>query len=299
MNPVFCPPYVEEGAHVVQMLQNMPSKFTSAEIAFGYGALLGNLTLKIHRNAAFFNMTRMTKSASHLNANELAIMRREMLVVDLYLQMWDKAFVIMKMDNGVSDDYMSTWDKAFEALSQGRVSQVTIPTFEQMMIVHVFINSLVLKTAHETWMDTEECVFDGFFNRFQGIIGSVRYMFPGNRDCQLLNRWVIQLGLSLVQNLYYVATRCRDTILRRESINMLTQVSAKSGSWESIQAVRVASWVVNLEEKERDEEGSIPEPSRVRMNTLKWTLDGRRIAVACIQDTASDGWKLHNIVLTA
>jgi hypothetical protein len=188
------------------------------------------------------------------------------------------------------------WDKAFGPLFEEQ--DFDVATAENMAILQCYVCPLVFKTMHATCMETEECVFDIFLDRFKYIVSSSRFLFQKDQECRLLRGPILQFGMGLIMCLYYTATRCRDSILRREAIAILRQFPSKSGVWDSLQVAAVASWVADLEDDGKNKEGVIPERSRVRMHTLKWTMDGGRINVECIQGIIGDGWKTQRAILT-
>jgi hypothetical protein len=108
-------------------------------------------------------------------------------------------------------------------------------------------------------METEECVFGNSLDRFKYIVSSSQFLFQKDQEFRLLRGPVLQFGVGLIMCLYYTATRCRDSILRREAIVILRQFPSKNGVCDSLQLAEVASWVADLEDDVRNEEGVIPE----------------------------------------
>jgi hypothetical protein len=106
--------------------------------------------------------------------------------------------------------------------------------------------------------------------------------------------------MGLIMTLYYVATRCRDSLIRRDAIAILREFPCKNGIWDSLQAAKVAEWIVNIEEEGSAGNIPIPEAARVRMNSLKVISQDAGIDVECIQGSPDGISKLRmaNLVLS-
>lgn len=58
------------------------------------------------------------------------------------------------------------------------------------------------------------------------------------------------MDLGIVAPLYVVATKCRQPVLRRQAIELLSGSSRREGMWDSDLTARVGQWVMALEENE-------------------------------------------------
>jgi hypothetical protein len=163
----------------------------------------------------------------------------------------------MKREMELWEQGFEMWDKAFGPLLQEQDFVVATP--ENMAILQCYLCNLVFKTTHTTCMETEECVFGNSLDRFKYIVSSSQFLFQKDQEFRLLRGPVLQFGVGLIMCLYYTATRCRDSILRREAIVILRQFPSKNGVCDSLQLAEVASWVADLEDDVRNEEGVIPE----------------------------------------
>jgi hypothetical protein len=74
-------------------------------------------------------------------------------------------------------------------------------------------------------------------------------------------------------------------------VAILKEFPCKNGMWDSLQAARVAEWVI---EREGGTDGKkfIPGGCRVRASTLKMCLQKDGIHVECMQGPADDSQKL-------
>ncbi|RDW82851.1 hypothetical protein BP6252_03963 [Coleophoma cylindrospora] len=210
--------------------------------------------------------------------------------------------------------FSSRWKLAFAPVL--KVVNLRATNFDSIgalifdIYVHVFESIVVTSLA------TDEMVYDAYYDTFRRIVNSSRDVIqkghdlrratsqrndkdgPGAYGCD--DRGVeiptLQLYLGVIPSLFYVATRCREPLIRRDAINLLRKWKVRNGIWDSTQAALVAEWVLNLEEAHmnlyltnfRVPEGStalVQEEWRVKMHTLKWTVDSitKNINVECFQ----------------
>ncbi|KAE9364117.1 hypothetical protein N431DRAFT_496710 [Stipitochalara longipes BDJ] len=85
---------------------------------------------------------------------------------------------------------------------------------------------------------------------------------------------------SNVSALFIVATRCRDRAVRREAINLLQKYPRREGLWDSSMAVKVSTWVMNMEETGMVD-GYVPELSRLRIVKTNLSLSERKATIRC------------------
>lgn len=274
MNPVYSPPFAEDYDGVIEWLGNMPSRFTSLEMAFPYACQIAILTLKALGKSVRYSTCIMSGASPTSIAHEQTGLKGDQ-------ELWEKAMAMGK--------------RAFGRLFHDQ--DLEVATKESLGILQCYICGLTFETIRDTSMEMEEYVFDNFLERFQYIVSSSRFLFQKDQEFRLVGEPVLQFGMGLIMCLYYAATRCRDSILRREAIAILREYPSRNGVWDSLISAEVANWVADIEEEGRDKEGSIPERSRVRMHTLKWTMDGGQINVECLQGVVGDGLKPRKAIL--
>jgi hypothetical protein len=67
--------------------------------------------------------------------------------------------------------------------------------------------------------------------------------------------------LGIVPPLYVVATKCRNPVIRRQAIQLLTSSARREGMWDSELAARIGHWITAIEEEEdRPPVHSMPDP---------------------------------------
>jgi hypothetical protein len=158
-----------------------------------------------------------------------------------------------------------------------------ITSREYLGALHLRVFSFVFETMLSTSMCREETVFDKYTERFQQIVFYSQHLLKKDHDLRGLDGLRVQCGLGLTFCLFYTATRCRDFYIRRETIALLKKWPRIDGIWDSLQAAKIASWIVSIEEENCENDVFIPEEHRVRMNSLKITLQDGKIGVECMQ----------------
>lgn len=93
---------------------------------------------------------------------------------------------------------------------------------------------------------------------------------------------------SLVAGLFLVATRCRERTVRRQAIDLLQRYPRREGLWDSLMAVKVATWFMEAEE-EGLEGDYIPPSARMKIVKNEFVLSERKAVVRCSKIADVDG----------
>lgn len=134
-----------------------------------------------------------------------------------------------------------------------------------------------------TSLSDTETIFDNYTSQFRDITHFARHVLEHD---QLIRQFVgprVQYGMGLIMALFYTATRCRDSSIRIEAIAVLREWPSINGIWHSLQAAKVAEWIIEIEEKSCQGHSYIHEKHRVRMGSLKVAMQKSVITVECIQ----------------
>lgn len=67
--------------------------------------------------------------------------------------------------------------------------------------------------------------------------------------------------LGIVPPLYLVATKCRDSTIRRQAIQLLMSSARREGMWDSELIARIGMWIMAIEEEGMTPPGDSPRPS--------------------------------------
>ncbi|KAL2060701.1 hypothetical protein VTL71DRAFT_9342 [Oculimacula yallundae] len=85
---------------------------------------------------------------------------------------------------------------------------------------------------------------------------------------------------SIVAGLFLVATRCRYGVVRRQAIELLRNHPRREGLWDSMMAVKVASWFMEKEEQGLSHD-IIPIDARFKITKIDFSLTHRKAVVRC------------------
>jgi hypothetical protein len=92
---------------------------------------------------------------------------------------------------------------------------------------------------------------------------------------------------SVLPALFLLISHCRDRMLRRAAIRLLTSSFHREGTWDSLAIARVGSWIMGIEEKGVETE-HIPDHRRARMTKFHVDLLARKAQMRCYQRVNAD-----------
>lgn len=267
MNPMT--DHLPTGADDVEFIEDFPNRFAALSEALPFAVRISINTLRHMRKASRCGNIKSFQET----------LERERDSVSTSLDQWNKAFrpILLKIQasqNTASRAYLSVC-----------FLQTTLVAFETILA---------------TTSAKKEIIYDRFTEQFRRIVSSCRHALEIDREIRTLDSIRAQFSIGWIMMLYYVATRCRDSLIRRDAIAILREFPSKNGIWDSLQAAKAAEWIANIEEKGSAGIIPIPEAARVRMNSLKAISHENGIDVECIQGP-SDGiskLRMANLVLS-
>ncbi|KAE9372698.1 hypothetical protein N431DRAFT_409002 [Stipitochalara longipes BDJ] len=194
-------------------------------------------------------------------------------------------------------DYALQWKKAFRPLILETESGYHFQRRDYCGILQLHICVMGFEIMLHTSLSREESVFDHYTEQFSRMVVLCRRLFELDNESRKSDYLKAQFGLGLIMTIYYVATRCRDSVIRRDAIFILRQWPTKNGIWDSLQAAQVAEWIMGIEEEAACGKENIPEEARVRMNSLKVTRHKGGFDVECIQGHTDGVWRPRKATL--
>ncbi|KAM5527854.1 C6 zinc finger domain protein [Fusarium oxysporum f. sp. phaseoli] len=179
---------------------------------------------------------------------------------------------------------LDQWGTAYEAMFL-EACQNTVGR-EHLGVLQVRICAWKCEIVLATSMSNTEAVFDGFTAQFQRITHFARYVLQKDQEIRNADGSRLQYGMGLIMALFYTATRCRNFFVRREAIAILREWPCTNGIWHSLQAAKVAEWIVSIEEKCYGGLEFVPADYRVKLQSLRVALKTGMITVECMQSSA-------------
>jgi hypothetical protein len=261
MNPLLYDHTLDDGGEEVQ---NIPNQFATVDEAYLYAVKLFKDFLRYLR-----------RSPRYIDGDiDLESCEKEREHMEIQINQWKKAYLRIFRINEANPDIDTRTHLASIQL------MASLQTFEIMFL---------------TSMTKDECLFDDFTEQFAQIVTWCRILMEKDREIRMLGGMGAfmraQFGMGIIMSLYFTATRCREFSVRRDAVAILKEFPCKNGMWDSLQAARVAEWVIE-HEKGTDGKKFIPGECRVRASTLKMRLQKDGIHVECMQGLADGSQKL-------
>jgi hypothetical protein len=175
------------------------------------------------------------------------------------------------------------WNKAYEPIFLEVCQNIVGPEYLGVLQLRICVWKCEIMIA--TSMSNTEVVFDSFTAQFQRITHFARHVLQKDQEIRGSDGPRLQYGMGLIMALFYTATRCRDFSVRSEAIAILREWPCTNGIWHSLQAAKVAEWIASIEEKCCGGLRFIPENCRVKMQSLKVSLQKGVITVDCMQSS--------------
>ena len=177
------------------------------------------------------------------------------------------------------------WNKAYESILL-EVCQYPVGR-EYLGVLQLRICVWKCETIIATSVSNTEVVFDSFTAQFRRITHFARHVLQKDQEVRESVGPRLQHGMGFIMALFYTATRCRDFSVRREAIAILREWPCTNGIWHSLQAAKVAEWIASIEENSCSGQESIPGNCRVKMQSLKVSLQKGVITVECMQSSVN------------
>ena len=143
------------------------------------------------------------------------------------------------------------------------------------------LNYLALYTKLVHFLDKNESLFDNEIVNYREMVNLAKILLEGDDS-------VFAFDLQIIWSMDIVAMKCRDPLLRREAIRLLTSKPRREGVLDSLLTAKVHLWLVGIEEKGM-RDGIVPEESRVRNFGMKLDLSNRVANVSCEQPIPGNG----------
>lgn len=166
---------------------------------------------------------------------------------------------------------IDSWTRAFEPIFQSRL-QPGIDLLEKSAISALRMFHMNTQIVFLTIFCKTEVQFDNFLPHFKEIVSlgwevvgddekrAAPDRCPDPQRCQQRHdnhhstshthniKPSFSADLGIVTPLFVVATKCRDPIVRRESIRLLRSSARREGMWDSELAANIGQWIMELEE---------------------------------------------------
>jgi hypothetical protein len=132
-----------------------------------------------------------------------------------------------------------------------------------------------------TGMSPEETAFDAFNSEFNSIVTLTSSLVKDGKAFGIPGRaGQFSFDMALVPPMYLTATRCRDPLIRRRALSILSATPRQEGVWNSDMMARIAERLIHIEE---DGNGQVTSsdnvPATSRLSVLNATINSEQRSV--------------------
>ena len=145
------------------------------------------------------------------------------------------------------------------------------------------IHHITCKILLEATLYDHETAFDDLVDEFERIVALAETLssIPSAIPRSGLKP-VYSFGWGTLPSLYYTATRCRDPVIRRRALALLSASPRREGVWDSLVLASIVRWVIGEEESDLDEvtcAEDVPLSVRIYMVERSFRVAERRCLV--------------------
>ncbi|KAF5649668.1 dihydrolipoyl dehydrogenase [Fusarium sp. NRRL 52700] len=267
-----------------------------ADIELDVGLTLRRLELQI---LSFLAMTPMMEHPNDLDFNEVVLDLPEQFTTfnEAFTAVTKLAVSILRHakisaqcedDSGRHRDFlarqrqhlqrlMDQWGKAYEPMFL-KACQNTVCK-EHLGVLQVRICAWKCEILIATSMSDTEAVFDDFTARFQRMTHFARYVLQKDQELRDSDGPRLQYGMGLIMALFFTATRCRNFFVRREAIAILREWPCTNGIWHSLQAAKVAEWIISIEDERCSELEFVPKRLPAGIEQLRNDIERKAASI--------------------
>ncbi|KUJ18088.1 uncharacterized protein LY89DRAFT_583316 [Mollisia scopiformis] len=193
--------------------------------------------------------------------------------------------------------YISAWHSAFEPLW---TKLQTEGTDEETLLIastlrlHIEADTIALLGV----CCTNEEDFDAYTDTFSDMITlSSTILLTLTKTSPTTPKF--SFDSHVVIPLHMIAHKCRDPLIRRRAIELLTRYPRREGVWDSALGARIGSWAMAVEEEFGDEEGRVPGWARIHGVVFERDGERRGALLGCEQKVGEGGgWGWRRKIIT-
>ncbi|KAE9372439.1 hypothetical protein N431DRAFT_545095 [Stipitochalara longipes BDJ] len=192
---------------------------------------------------------------------------------------------------------LSNWSTAFDhLLSTLKVPEQSPNSIILMKMYHTLLTILVSVRVYGI-----ECRHDMQLHHYQSLValGTTLLANEETYNVSVGDDSIFSFEPGVIFALFFTAIKCRHPVVRRQAVGLLARSRHREGTWESIGAAKVATFVIEVEEEgltDIDKVGAGPEviqeSNRVHLVNIFPVADQRTIDVGCLK-RENNGWGMR------
>lgn len=176
---------------------------------------------------------------------------------------------------------ITRWQTAYEPLLKSFQTPAQKQSLGFLGSTILQVHSVVTKIMLRGAFFASEMGYDALLPDFQGVYALVESVYE-RLITSVRDRVSYHFDPSVLPALFLLLARCRDRMLRRAAIRLLTGSFHREGTWDSLAIARVGAWIMAVEETGVDTV-EIPDHRRARMTKFHVDLHARKAQMRCYQ----------------
>lgn len=194
---------------------------------------------------------------------------------------------------------LSAYEKVFQPLLDAAVSPEGEVLNAAALVLSLYPKCVEMMLA--TIMDESEMAYDDFFPHFKHIVKTCGLLIAAEDKIQLPKNRRFSLEVGIIPPLHMTATKCRDSLVRREAIRLLFKSPRQECLWDGVLSARVGRWVMGCEEDDLTERNPGNERSKPSNKMHNQASSGYPSPPSLVDDedhggAYQDGKKICNVV---
>lgn len=160
----------------------------------------------------------------------------------------------------------TVFDRAWKSGTQQEKTVVCLLQIHEIM-THIMLEGAFFMT---------QTAYDQFLPEYQRIMDLVEYVYPHLVDAND-GEPLYRFDLGIIIAMFLVGVRCREKGTRDRAVQMMNRNKEyREGMWDTGGAGTILSWLRDVEDEMRDENGEIAEENRVSVTKAHLDLPNRR-----------------------
>ncbi|KIV84253.1 hypothetical protein PV11_00043 [Exophiala sideris] len=143
---------------------------------------------------------------------------------------------------------LDAWNDRFQHFLGHCPSKTNKATCRRLCLVE--LQYFVAKVLHAALIFDDQMVYDNYTDCFQNIFKLCRSVIEldSTNNGSTAPKMSFSFDLGIIMPLYFVATTCRDPVIRRAALHLLLNCPRREGIWLSWMTGRVAEQIISIEE---------------------------------------------------
>lgn len=196
---------------------------------------------------------------------------------------------------------LDAWLKSFRNFTAEQNENLSIR--EQNVSILLEIQHITATVLASAGPSSQESIFDSFEEEFsRTIVLASRLLMSSTPEDSLEGDQspFPTFDMGILPHLYFVASRCRDPLLRRQALHLLRQGPRQEGIWQRDMLASIAERVMNIEERGCEwVQSSLDITASARLTLMNATIDFVERTVmlhCCRQESGNEIHIIHESV---